>query len=150
MSEPRTRRPRRVYGVGSDPDPRCRSRVAGMPELISEPTRIPVPGGKVIDEYVGRVNTDESAVSVAHMTAPPGWDEPAQTPEFDEVTLVLSGSVRVEHGDGEVLEVGAGQAVVTRAGERVRYLAGDAGAQYVAVCLPAFSPDLARRDDEST
>jgi quercetin dioxygenase-like cupin family protein len=119
-----------------------------MPELISEPTRIPVPGGKVIDEYVGRVNNGESAVSVAHMQAPPGWDEPAQTPEFDEVTLVLSGSVRVEHGDGEVLEVSAGQAVVTRAGERVRYLAGDQGAQYVAVCLPAFSPDLARRDDE--
>ncbi len=117
-----------------------------MPELIASPTRIPVPGGKVIDEYVGRVRTGEAAFSVAHMTAPPGWDEPAQSPDFDEVTLVLSGSVVVEHDDGE-LEVPAGQAVVTRAGERVRYRVGAEGAQYVAVCLPAFAPELARRDD---
>jgi quercetin dioxygenase-like cupin family protein len=118
-----------------------------MPELISAPTRIPVPGGKVIDEYVGRVTSGESAVSVAHMQAPPGWQEPAQTPEFDEVTLVLRGTVSVEH-DGGTTEVGAGQALVTRAGERVRYLVGDAGAEYVAVCLPAFEPGLAHRDDE--
>lgn len=115
-----------------------------MPELITTPSRIPVPGGKVIDEYVGRVTTGEAAVSVAHMTAPPGWQEPAQTPDFDEITVVLAGTVRVEHAGG-VLDVPAGQAVVTRKGETVRYLVGDDGAQYVAVCLPAFSPDLAHR-----
>lgn len=117
-----------------------------MPLLISSPTRVPVPGGKIIEEYVGRVTSGTSAVSVAHMTAPAGWDEPAQTPEFDEVTLVLEGSVRVEH-DAGVLEVAAGQAVLTRAGERVRYSVGERGAEYVAVCLPAFTPDLAHRDD---
>jgi mannose-6-phosphate isomerase-like protein (cupin superfamily) len=116
------------------------------PRLIGAPTRVPVPGGKVIDEYVGRVTSGESAVSVAHMTAPAGWDEPAQTPDFDEVTLVLRGTVRVEHADG-VTDVPAGQAVVTRAGERVRYLVGDEGAEYVAVCLPAFAPELAHRVD---
>ena len=117
-----------------------------MPQLIESPTRIPVPGGKVIDEYVGRVTSDTSAVSVAHMKAPAGWEEPAQTPEFDEVTLVLAGSVVVEH-DGGSLEVPAGQAVITRAGERVRYRVGDSGAEYVAVCLPAFDPELAHRDE---
>ncbi len=117
-----------------------------MPQLIENPTRIPVPGGKVIDEYVGRVTSETSAVSVAHMKAPAGWEEPAQTPEFDEVTLVLAGSVVVEH-DGGSLEVPAGQAVITRAGERVRYRVGESGADYVAVCLPAFAPDLAHRDE---
>jgi mannose-6-phosphate isomerase-like protein (cupin superfamily) len=105
-----------------------------------------VPGGKVIDEYVGRVNTGESALSVAHMIAPGGWVEPAQRPEFDEVTLVLRGRVRVEHAGG-VFDVRAGQAVVTRAGERVRYTTPDSdGAEYVAVCLPAFTPAGAHRD----
>jgi mannose-6-phosphate isomerase-like protein (cupin superfamily) len=118
-----------------------------MPQLIPAPTRIPVPGGKVIDEYVGRVTTETAGVSVAHMKAPAGWEEPAQTPEFDEFTVVLAGSVRVEH-DGGSLEVPAGQAVITRAGERVRYSVGPDGAEYVAVCLPAFAPELAHRDDE--
>lgn len=118
-----------------------------MPQLIQRPTRIPVPGGKVIDEYVGRVTSGTSSVSVAHMKAPAGWEEPAQTPEFDEVTLVLMGTVVVEH-DGGTLEVPAGQAVLTRSGERVRYSVGDEGAEYVAVCLPAFDPDLAHRDPE--
>ncbi|MDP9416686.1 MAG: cupin domain-containing protein [Actinomycetota bacterium] len=117
-----------------------------MPQLIEAPTRIPVPGGKVIDEYVGRVNSATEAVSVAHMRAPAGWAEPAQAPEFDEVTLVLAGTVVVEHDGGRV-EVRAGQAVLTRAGERVRYAVGDEGAEYVAVCLPAFAPELAHRDD---
>lgn len=117
-----------------------------MPELIAAPTRIPVPGGKVIDEYVGRVNSGTTGVSVAQMKAPAGWDEPAQTPEFDEVTLVLAGAVIVEHDGGE-LSVPAGQAVLTRAGERVRYRVGPEGAEYVAVCLPAFSPELAHRED---
>ncbi|BCJ28188.1 cupin [Actinocatenispora sera] len=114
-----------------------------MPELISTPTQIPVPGGKVIKEYVGRVNSGTEAVSVAHMIAPAGWDEPAQTPEFDEYTVVLRGLLRVEH-DGGVIEVAAGQAVIARAGETIRYTTTD-GAEYVAVCLPAFAPDLAHR-----
>jgi mannose-6-phosphate isomerase-like protein (cupin superfamily) len=117
-----------------------------MPRLVPAPPRIPVPGGKTIDEYVGRVTTGEAGVSVAHMVAPPGWEEPAQTPEFDEITVVLSGVVRVEH-DGGLLEVPAGQAVVTARGERVRYSTGPEGAEYVAVCLPAFAPDLAHRED---
>ncbi len=117
-----------------------------MPRLVPAPTRIPVPGGKTIDEYVGRVSTEEAGVSVAHMVAPPGWDEPAQTPEFDEVTVVLRGAVRVEH-DAGILEVASGQAVVTAAGERVRYSTGPEGAEYVAVCLPAFGPDLVHRED---
>jgi mannose-6-phosphate isomerase-like protein (cupin superfamily) len=117
-----------------------------MAELVEKPTRIPVPGGKVIDEYVGRVNTGDASVSVAHMVAPSGWSEPFQAPEFDEVTLVLKGCVRVEHPGG-VLDVRAGQAVVTRAGERVRYTTPESeGAEYVAICLPAFSPDLAHRE----
>ena len=116
------------------------------PRLVDTPTRVPVPGGKVIDEYVGKVTTGTSAVSVAHMRAPAGWDEPAQVPEFDEVTLVLAGSVVVEHDEGS-LTVPAGQAVITRAGERVRYSAGPEGAEYVAVCLPAFDPELAHREE---
>ncbi|WP_026877377.1 cupin domain-containing protein [Jiangella gansuensis] len=117
-----------------------------MVRHIDAPTRIPVPGGKLIEEFVGRVATESTSVSVARMTAPPGWDEPAQTPEFDEITLVLSGSVVVEHDDGRT-EVGAGEAVVTPAGRRVRYLAGPQGAEYVAVCMPAFGPDLVHREE---
>lgn len=119
-----------------------------MAELIEAPTRIPVPGGKTIDEYVGRVNSGDSAVSVAHMVAPAGWTEPFQTPEFDEYTVVLAGTVLVDT-DAGTLTVRAGQGVVTRAGERIRYATTDAeGAEYVAVCLPAFAPHLARRDAE--
>ena len=118
-----------------------------MPQLVPAPTRIPVPGGKTIDEYVGHVTTGTPEVSVAHMVAPAGWSEPAQTPAFDEITVVLRGTVLVEHDSG-VLEVAAGQAVITRAGERVRYSTAADGAEYVAVCLPAFSPDLARRDED--
>jgi mannose-6-phosphate isomerase-like protein (cupin superfamily) len=118
-----------------------------MPELIAAPTAIPVPGGKIIEEYVGRVNSGDAAVSVARMTAPGGWTEPYQTPEFDEFTIVLRGVVRVDHPTGS-MDVAAGQAVVTRAGERIRYSTPDAaGAEYVAVCLPAFAPELAKRDE---
>ncbi len=124
-----------------------------MAELISAPTRIPVPGGKVIDEYVGRVTTGTEAVSVAHMVAPGGWSEPAQQPSFDEVTVVLRGLVRVEvtSDDGAVqqIDVPAGQALITRAGERVRYTTGEAETEYVAVCLPAFSPETVNRDPET-
>lgn len=119
-----------------------------MPRLIEAPTRIPVPGGKVIDEYVGRVTSGEAAISVAHMVAPGGWTEPHQQPQFDEYTLVLKGCVRIEHPGG-VLDVRAGQAVVTRAGERVRYSTPEPeGAEYVAICRPAFSPETAGRDPE--
>lgn len=118
-----------------------------MPRLVAAPQRIPVPGGKSIEEYVGRVATGDDAVSVAVMRAPAGWDEPAQVPDFDEITVVLAGSLAVEH-DGGTLVVSAGQAVLTGAGERVRYRVDDPdGAWYVAVCLPAFSPDLARREE---
>ncbi|GAA2993733.1 cupin domain-containing protein [Streptosporangium longisporum] len=117
-----------------------------MVRKIEGATRIPVPGGKTIDEYVGRVNSGDERISIAHMKAPAGWEEPAQTPEFAEYTLVLSGTVLVEH-DGGVTEVGAGQAFGCEPGERIRYSAGPEGAEYVAVCLPAFAPEAARRED---
>src|SRR5581483_1351206 len=119
-----------------------------MPQLVSMPARIPVPGNKIIDEYIGHVNSGGSAVSVAHMRSPSGWSEPGQTPEFDEFTVVLRGSLRVEHREG-VLEVGAGQAVIARAGEWVRYSTPDPeGAEYIAVCVPAFTPATAHRDGQ--
>ncbi len=100
---------------------------------------------KQIEEFVGRVNTETDSVSIARMVSPPGWDEPAQTPAFDEYTLVLSGLLRVEH-DGGALDVRAGEAVITHRGERVRYSTPGEGAEYVAICLPAFSPDTVHRD----
>jgi quercetin dioxygenase-like cupin family protein len=117
-----------------------------MPQLIESPTRVHAAGTKpkLIDEVVGRVNTGTEAVSVAHMRSPAGWVEPGQRPDFDEVTYVLSGAIRVEHEAG-VLQVAAGQAVLTRAGEWVRYATPD-GAEYIAVCVPAFSPDTVHRD----
>jgi len=119
-----------------------------MAELIEKATRIPVPGGKMIDEYVGRVNSGETALSIAHMVAPGFWTEPTQTPQFDEYTLVLRGCVRVETAT-DTYDVTAGSAIVTRAGERISYSTPLAdGAEYVAVCRPAFAPDLAQRDDE--
>jgi hypothetical protein len=118
-----------------------------MPQLIAAPARIPVPGGKVIDEYVGLVSTSTWPISVAHMRAPAGWTEPAQAPFFDEITLVLAGLVSIDHSAGR-LDVHAGQAVMARAGERVRYSVGPDGAEYVAICLPAFAPELAQRDSE--
>ncbi len=116
-----------------------------MPQLVESPVRVPVPGGKLIDEHVGRASTGTEAVSVAHMRSPAGWEEPAQAPEFDEVTLVLAGAVHVEH-DGGTLVVRAGQSVLTRAGERVRYTTPE-GAEYVAVCVPAFAPDTVHREE---
>lgn len=119
-----------------------------MPTHIDKPTRITAAGNKpkIIDEHVGRVNNGESRLSVAHMRSPSGWVEPGQRPEFDEYTLVLAGSLTVEHEGGR-LEVGAGQAVLVRGGEWVRYSTpGPGGADYVAVCLPAFSPETVHRD----
>jgi mannose-6-phosphate isomerase-like protein (cupin superfamily) len=119
-----------------------------MPQRIDAPARVAAAGNppKLIDEYIGRVSCGERAVSVAHMRSPGGWREPAQTPEFDEYTVVLRGMLRVEHRDG-ALEVRAGQAVILRRGEWVRYSSPEPeGAEYVAVCLPAFSPDTVHRD----
>jgi mannose-6-phosphate isomerase-like protein (cupin superfamily) len=119
-----------------------------MPELIENPSRVEAAGTKpkLIDEFVGRVNTGEARVSVARMNSPQDWVEPGQRPDFDEWTLVLDGTLRVEHESGE-LEVRADQAVLVRGGEWVRYSTPyPGGAEYVAVCLPAFSPDTVHRD----
>jgi mannose-6-phosphate isomerase-like protein (cupin superfamily) len=117
-----------------------------MPELVKSPTRIPVPANKLIDEYIGRVNSGHESVSIAHMHSPAGWSEPGQQPDFDEFTIVLRGAVRVESKEG-VTEVRAGQAIVARRGEWVRYSTpGAEGAEYIAVCLPAFGLDSVHRD----
>jgi mannose-6-phosphate isomerase-like protein (cupin superfamily) len=121
-----------------------------MPTLISQPTVIQSAGNKPkqIQEFAGRVNSGHEAVSVARMVSPGGWVEPGQRPAFEEITIVLRGMLRVEH-DGGHLDVRAGQAVVTHAGEWVRYSSpGDEGAEYVAVCLPAFSPATVNRDSD--
>jgi len=121
-----------------------------MPTLISQPKRIQAAGNKpkLIDEYVGRVNSETSGVSVAHMRSPEGWVEPGQTPEFDEFTVVLKGKLRVSHRGGE-LDVAAGQAVIAHAGEWVRYSTPEVGgAEYIAVCMPAFSMEAVHRDGE--
>jgi quercetin dioxygenase-like cupin family protein len=119
-----------------------------MPRLIAAPTVIAAAGTKPkkIEEFAGRVNSGHAQVSVAKMTSPAGWQEPGQRPEFEEITVVLRGMVRVEH-EGGAIEVRAGQAVVTAPGEWVRYSTPEAdGAEYVAVCLPAFSPATVHRD----
>ena len=123
-----------------------------MPTHIPGPKRITAAGNKpkVIEEFIGRVNTGTPSVSVARMHSPSGWEEPGQRPEFDEYTLVLRGLLRVTHERG-FIDVHAGEAVITRAGEWVRYSTpGDDGAEYIAVCLPAFSPDTVHRDDDTT
>jgi mannose-6-phosphate isomerase-like protein (cupin superfamily) len=120
-----------------------------MPRLIAAPTRIQAAGNKpkLIDEYVGRVNTQTAAVSIARMRSPGGWCEPRQRPEFTEYTIVLAGMVRVEY-DGGTLDVPAGQAVIAAPGEAVRYSTPLAdGADYLAVCIPAFSPQSVHRDE---
>ena len=119
-----------------------------MPELITQPTRVEAAGTppKLIDEFVGRVNTGTEGVSVARMRSPTGWSEPGQRPDFDEVTVVLAGMIRVEHENGAI-DVREGQAVLTRAGEWIRYATPEeGGAEYIAVCLPAFSPETVNRD----
>jgi mannose-6-phosphate isomerase-like protein (cupin superfamily) len=119
-----------------------------VPTPIPAPTRVEAAGNKpkLIDEYIGRVNTGTEQVSVAHMRSPGGWQEPGQTPQFEEFTVVLRGMLRVEYRGG-VLDVRAGQAVITHPGEWVRYSTPEAdGAEYIAVCLPAFSPVTVHRD----
>jgi mannose-6-phosphate isomerase-like protein (cupin superfamily) len=119
-----------------------------MPTLIAKPTIIEAAGNlpKRIEEYAGQVNSGHPNVSVARMVSPPGWQEPGQRPEFEEITVVLRGCLRVEHDSGE-LRVRAGQAVVANAGEWVRYSSPEPeGAEYVSICLPAFSPATVHRD----
>src|SRR5215469_11293825 len=121
-----------------------------MPQLIPNPTRITAAGNKpkLIDEFIGRVNSAESRLSIARMRSPSGWVEPGQTPEFDEFTLVLKGTLRVTHKGG-VLDVSAGQAVIASAGEWIQYSTpAPEGAEYIAVCLPAFSPETVHRDSD--
>jgi len=120
-----------------------------MPELIKQPSRVTAAGEppKLIDEYVGQVNTGQDALSIAHMRSPSGWAEPGQRPEFDEFTIVLRGALVVESEEGQ-LTVEAGQGVHTRPGEWVRYSTpGADGAEYIAVCLPAFAPATVHRDE---
>ena len=120
-----------------------------MAHHIAKPTIVAAAGNlpKKIAEFIGRVNSGTSSVSVAQMTSPPGWQEPGQTPEFDEYTVVLRGSLRVETRSGAV-DVAAGQAIIAPKGEWVRYGSPDAaGAEYIAVCMPAFSPDTVHRDE---
>jgi len=119
------------------------------PTFIAGPTRITAAGNKpkLIDEYIGRVNSYTTAASVAHMRSPSGWQEPGQTPEFDEFTIVLRGLVRVEYSGGS-LDVRAGQAVIAHGGEWIRYSTPETdGAEYIAVCLPAFSMETVHRDE---
>jgi mannose-6-phosphate isomerase-like protein (cupin superfamily) len=119
-----------------------------MAKLISAPTTIPAAGQppKIIEEYFGRVNSATAQVSIAKMTSPSGWREPGQTPEFNEYTVVLRGELQVETRS-EVQKVKAGQAILVSAGEWVRYSTpGELGAEYIAVCLPAFSPETVHRD----
>lgn len=119
-----------------------------MPVHNRQPVRIPAPGEKLIEEHIGRASTGSGAMSVARMVAPAGWDEPFQTPAFDEVTIVLQGTMRVEHASGAT-DVAAGEAVLCPAGERIRYSnpSGTEECVYWAVCAPAFSPDAANRED---
>jgi mannose-6-phosphate isomerase-like protein (cupin superfamily) len=121
-----------------------------MHQKILKPTIIQPVGNlpKIIEEYFGRVNSGDTAVSIAKMKSVAGWEEPGQTPEFDEYTVVLSGTLRVE-SKNETVDVHAGQAIHTKAGKWVRYSSPNEGAEYIAVCLPAFSPDTVHRDGDA-
>jgi mannose-6-phosphate isomerase-like protein (cupin superfamily) len=121
-----------------------------MPTFIEKPSIIEAAGNrpKIIEEFAGRVNTGHSDISIARMTSPEGWVEPGQRPEFEELTVVLDGTLTIEHESGSI-EVNAGQAIVTHAGEWVRYSTpSEGGAKYIAVCLPAFTPDTVNRDED--
>ena len=123
-----------------------------MPKIIAAPKVVAAAGNKLkrIEEYAGRISSGHENVSIARMVSPAGWEEPAQQPEFEEISVVLKGTVCVESG-GEVLEVHAGQSVIVSAGERVRYTTPEAdGAEYIAVCLPAFSPQTVHRASDYT
>ena len=121
-----------------------------MPTHIEKPTIIPSVGSKpkVIRELVGRVNTDTTSISIAHMSSPKGWVEPGQKPEFDEYTTVIKGQLHVETESGETMIVKSGQAVICKAGEWIRYSTPSEDTEYIAVCTPAFHPDTVHRDGE--
>jgi ethanolamine utilization protein EutQ len=118
-----------------------------LPILIERPTRVQAAGNlpKIIDEYVGRLNNREDRLSVAHMRSPSGWEEPGQAPEFEEYTIVLRGTLRVRHKDG-IIDVRAGQAIIAHPGEWIQYSTPEGDAEYIAICLPAFSPATVHRD----
>jgi len=119
-----------------------------MPTLITQPSRITAAGNKpkLIEEYIGRVNTKTNDLSIAHMHSPQGWEEPGQSPEFDEFTIVLRGMLRVRHKAG-VIDVAGGQAIIAHRREWIQYSTpAEGGAEYIAVCLPAFSMDVVHRD----
>ena len=119
-----------------------------MPKLLDKPAIIEAAGNKPkrIEEFIGKVNTDSSEISIAKMTSPGGWEEPGQTPEFREITYVISGELHVEHKGG-ILKVGSGQTIIAEPNEWVRYSTPKPeGAEYLAICVPAFSPDLVNRD----
>ena len=118
-----------------------------MPAVHTQRLSIPVPGGKQIDELIGAASTQTRDISIAHMVAPAGWTEPFQTPAFREYTVVLRGTVTVEH-DGRTFECHAGETLVTEPGERIRYGVGPDGAEYIAICLPAFTPESVHREAE--
>jgi ethanolamine utilization protein EutQ len=127
----------------------CYDSLPNMPTLIATPTRIESAGSKpkIIEEFIGLVNTKTPGLSVAHMRSPEGWEEPGQRPDFDEYTVVLRGKLRVQHSSGK-MDVAAGQAVLAHRGEWVRYSTPFAdGAEYIALCLPAFSPETVHRDE---
>lgn len=122
-----------------------------MPTLHNAPTIIEAAGSKpkVIREHIGCVNSENAAVSIAHMQSPSGWEEPGQRPEFDEYTVVLRGELSVHTESGDIINVRAGQAITVRAGEWIRYATpGEEGCEYIAVCIPAFTPNTVHRDDE--
>ena len=118
-----------------------------VPTLIAKPTRVTAAGNmpKLIDEYIGRLNSGEGRLSVAHMRSPQGWEEPGQAPEFEEYTIVLRGRLRVRHKQGS-FDVSAGQAVIAHPGEWIQYSTPDEATEYIVICLPAFSPDTVHRD----
>lgn len=135
-------------GTSTREDARIQESKETVPRLVENPSIIQAAGTKpkTIREYAGRVNSGHRSVSVAHMTSPEGWEEPGQRPEFEEITVVLRGMLRVEY-DGGALDVREGQMVVTEPGEWIRYRTPDpGGADYIAVCLPAFSPETVNRD----
>lgn len=119
-----------------------------MATHIDKPTRIQAAGNmpKIIDEFFGRVNSKDDRISIAHMRSPAGWQEPGQTPEFEEYTIVIRGKLRVQHKGG-AFDVSAGQAVLARPGEWIQYSTPDEATEYIAICLPAFSPKTVHRDD---
>ena len=140
-----------VWEGSSHLTPVSKRGLSHLPTFIQTPTRIRAAGNlpKLIDEYIGRVNTRDRRLSVAHMHSPAGWKEPGQTPEFEEFTIVLKGCLRVHHAQG-MIDVAAGQAIITHPGEWIQYSTREEDTEYIAICLPAFSLETVHRDDLQT